>query len=79
MTAAYVPVSKIDASAPPPDVALVLPTLYSGGAERVHLNLAAYFVSRGLRVDLVAGKYFGSLKDKVPPGVRVISLDARRV
>jgi glycosyltransferase involved in cell wall biosynthesis len=79
MTAAYVPVSEIDASAPPPDVALVLPTLYSGGAERVHLNLAAYFVGRGLRVDLVVGKYFGSLKDKVPPGVRVISLDARRV
>jgi glycosyltransferase involved in cell wall biosynthesis len=79
MTAAYVPVSEIDASAPRPDVALVLPTLYSGGAERVHLNLAAYFVSRGLRVDLVVAKYFGSLKDKVPPGVRVISLDARRV
>ena len=79
MTAAYVPVSEIDASAPSPDVALVLPTLYSGGAERVHLNLAAYFVSRGLRVDLVVGKYFGSLKDKVPPGVRLISLDARRV
>lgn len=79
MTAAYVPISEIDASAPPPDVALVLPTLYSGGAERVHLNLAAYFVDRGLRVDLVVGKYFGSLKDKVPPGVRVISLDARRV
>ena len=79
MTAAYVPVSEIDASAPPPDVALVLPTLYSGGAERVHLNLAEYFVGRGLRVDLVVGKYFGSLKDKVPPGVRVISLDARRV
>jgi len=79
MTTAYVPVSEIDATAPPPDVALVLPTLYSGGAERVHLNLAAYFVGRGLRVDLVVGKYFGSLKDKVPPGVRVISLDARRV
>ena len=79
MTAAYVPVSEIDTSAPPPDVALVLPTLYSGGAERVHLNLAEYFVGQGLRVDLVVGKYFGSLKDKVPPGVRLISLDARRV
>ena len=50
MTAAYVPVSEINASAPPPDVALVLPTLYSGGAERVQLNLAAYFIGRGLRV-----------------------------
>jgi glycosyltransferase involved in cell wall biosynthesis len=79
MTAARVPISDIDASAPPPDVALALPTLYSGGAERVHLNLAEYFVGRGLRVDLVVGKYFGSLKDKVPSGVRLISLDARRV
>jgi len=79
MTAPYVSFSELDESAPPPDVALTLPTLYSGGAERVQLNLAEYFVSRGLRVDLVVGKYFGSLKDKVPEGVRLVSLDAGRV
>lgn len=75
----YIPVSQLSAEAPQPDIALFLPTLYSGGAERVQLNLAGYFVSRGLRVDLVVCKYFGSLKDQVPAGVRLISLDARKV
>jgi len=80
MTApACIPVSQLVADETRPDVALFLPTLYSGGAERVQLNLARYFLDHGLRVDLVVCKYFGSLKDKVPEGVRLISLDARRV
>jgi len=80
MTApAPIPVSQLAAGEPRPDVALFLPTLYSGGAERVQLNLARYFLDRGLRVDLVVCKYFGSLKDKVPEGIRLISLDARKV
>ena len=79
MTAAYLPVSRLVADERQPDVALFLPTLYSGGAERVQLNLARYFLDRGLRVDLVVCKYFGSLKDQVPEGVRLISLDARKV
>jgi glycosyltransferase involved in cell wall biosynthesis len=80
MTApACTPVSQIVADETRPDVALFLPTLYSGGAERVQLNLARYFLDRGLRVDFVVCKYFGSLKDKVPEGVRLISLDARKV
>jgi glycosyltransferase involved in cell wall biosynthesis len=80
MTApACIPVSQLVSDEARPDVALFLPTLYSGGAERVQLNLARYFVDHGLRVDLVVCKYFGSLKDKVPDGVRLISLDARKV
>jgi glycosyltransferase involved in cell wall biosynthesis len=74
-----IPVLQLVADEIRPDVALFLPTLYSGGAERVQLNLARYFLDRGLRVDLVVCKYFGSLKDKVPNGVRLISLDARKV
>jgi glycosyltransferase involved in cell wall biosynthesis len=77
--AAYIPVSRLAADQVPPDLALFLPTLYSGGAERVHLNLARYFRDRGLRVDLVVCKYFGSLKDQVPEGVRLISLGAWKV
>lgn len=72
-------VSQLVADGTRCDVALFLPTLYSGGAERVHLNLAKYFVDRGIRVDLVVCKYFGSLKDKVPEGVRLITLDASKV
>ncbi|AUC97855.1 MULTISPECIES: glycosyltransferase [Bradyrhizobium] len=75
----YIPISELSADARPPDIALFLPTLYSGGAERVQLNLADYFVGRGLRVDLVVCKYFGSLKDQVPGGVRLISLESRKV
>ena len=75
----YIPISQLSGDAPRPDIALFLPTLYSGGAERVQLNLADYFVSRRLRVDLVVCKHFGSLKDQVPTGVRLIGLDTRRV
>jgi glycosyltransferase involved in cell wall biosynthesis len=80
MTApACIPLSQLAAGEARPDIALFLPTLYSGGAERVQINLARYFLDRGLRVDLVVCKYFGSLKDKVPSGVRLVSLDASRV
>lgn len=77
--AACIPVSRLAAGEASPDIALFLPTLYSGGAERVQINLARYFLAQGLRVDLVVCKYFGSLKDKVPSGVRLVSLDASRV
>jgi hypothetical protein len=76
---ACIPLSQLVADETRPDVALFLPTLYSGGAERVQLNLARYFLDRRLRVDLVVCKYFGSLKDQVPEGVRLISLDSRKV
>jgi glycosyltransferase involved in cell wall biosynthesis len=74
-----IPLSQLASDGAPPDVALFLPTLYSGGAERVQLNLAKYFLDQGLRVDLVVCKYFGSLKDQVPAGVRLVSLDVRKV
>lgn len=80
MTAsAYIPVSQLTADEMRPDIALFLPTLYSGGAERVQINLARYFLDQGLRADLVVCKYFGSLKDKVPNGVRLVSLEASKV
>jgi len=80
MTApACTPVAQLAADERRHDIALFLPTLYSGGAERVQINLARYFRDRGLRVDLVVCKYFGSLKDQVPNGVRLVSLDAPRV
>ncbi|MBN9006066.1 MAG: glycosyltransferase [Rhizobiales bacterium] len=74
-----VSVSQLAVDEARPDITLFLPTLYSGGAERVQINLARYFLDQGLRVDLVVCKYVGSLKDKVPSGVRLISLDASKV
>jgi len=59
-------------------LALFLPTLDDGGAERVMLQLAASFSARGHDVDLVLAIPGGPLDAQVPPGPRVVSLDAAR-
>jgi len=61
-----------------PEVALFLPTLHGGGAERQLINLAARFQELGLRVDLVVAKAEGAFQSKVPAGVRLVDLEARR-
>jgi glycosyltransferase involved in cell wall biosynthesis len=66
-------------SASPPRVALFLPTLEGGGAERVLLNLAAGFCTRGIRTDLVLGVGGGSLLPHLPAAVRLIQFRASRV
>lgn len=60
-------------------IALFLPDIADGGAERVLLALAANFIKQGLAVDLVLGKAGGPHMANVPPGVRVIDLDAPRM
>lgn len=59
-------------------IALFLPTLDDGGAERVMLQLAASFGGRGYPVDLVVAIAGGPLESQIPSGVRVVSLAARR-
>ncbi len=59
-------------------LALFLPTLDDGGAERVMLQLAASFSARGRAVDLVVAVPGGPLEAQVPPGPRVVSLGASR-
>lgn len=59
-------------------LALFLPTLDDGGAERVMLQLAASFSARGHAVDLVVAIPGGPLDGQVLPGPRVVSLDASR-
>ncbi len=60
-------------------VALFLPSLRGGGAERVMLNLARGFSEKGLEVDLVLAKAEGPYLSQVPPEVRVIDLHSSRV
>jgi glycosyltransferase involved in cell wall biosynthesis len=60
-------------------IALFLPSLRGGGAERVMLNLAKGFAARGVKVDLVLAKAEGPYLAEVPPEVRVIDLKAPRV
>ncbi|GJD46963.1 D-inositol-3-phosphate glycosyltransferase [Methylobacterium cerastii] len=61
------------------DVALFMPTLTGGGAERIQLILARYFLAQHLKVDVVVCKRVGSLGDSIPIGARLVSLDAKRV
>jgi len=60
-------------------VALFLPSLRGGGAERVMVNLARGFSEKGLDVDLVLAKAEGPYLSQVPPEVRVIDLHSDRV
>ena len=62
----------------PGPIALFLPTLDDGGAERVMLQLGDSFSARGRAVDLVVGVPGGPLDSQVPPSVRVVDLGARR-
>jgi len=59
-------------------IAFFLPSLDGGGAERVCVNLAAGFLSRGLEVDIVLSQARGPLLHTIPAGVRVIDLAVRR-
>lgn len=62
----------------PRKLALFLPTLDDGGAERVMLQLGASFAARGHQVDLVLAVPDGPLRSQVPSSVRTVQLDAPR-
>ena len=52
-------------------IGFVLPSLRSGGAERVVLNLAQSLIKRGHRVDLVIPRFAGHYRDAIPRGLRL--------
>jgi glycosyltransferase involved in cell wall biosynthesis len=56
-------------------LALFLPSLEGGGAERVMVNLAAGLVGRGFETDLVLARAVGPFLADVPPSVRVVELN----
>jgi len=59
-------------------VALFLPALTAGGAERVMLTLGRALLSKGFAVDVVVARAVGGYLSDVPPGARLIDLRARR-
>ena len=61
-----------------PDVALFLPSLRGGGAERVMMDLSRAFADAGRAVDVVVLNRLGALSDDLGPGVRLVDLDRRR-
>ena len=64
---------------PPNLIAIFLPSLAGGGAERMMLNLAHGIIAAGHPVDLVVGTAAGPYRDLVPAGCQLIDLGAGRV
>jgi glycosyltransferase involved in cell wall biosynthesis len=60
-------------------IALFLPLLGVGGAERVFFRLARGFAQRGHEVDLVLANATGPLRGEVPAEANLINLGASRV
>ncbi|WP_295586971.1 glycosyltransferase [uncultured Lamprocystis sp.] len=60
-------------------LAIFLPSLAGGGAERMMLNLAQGAVAAGVAVDLVVGQAAGPYLALVPPGCTLVDLGAARV
>jgi glycosyltransferase involved in cell wall biosynthesis len=60
-------------------LALFMPGLAGGGAERVMLTLAEAFAHQGVMVDLVVCRKVGALVGEVPHGVRLVDLEAGRI
>lgn len=60
-------------------IAIFLPSLAGGGAERAMVNLAHGLVERGFRVDLVLAKAKGPYMSEVRSEVKIVDLDASRV
>lgn len=60
-------------------LALLIPNLQGGGAERVTVNLANALHQRGHAVDMVLLRAEGALLSELDPGVRVVDLKVARV
>lgn len=55
-------------------IAIFLPSLRGGGAERTMVNLSKGFTECGLKVDLILAKAEGPYLSLVPPEVRIVDL-----
>lgn len=62
-----------------PKLALFLPSLEGGGAERVFVQLANEFAASGLRVDLVLASAQGPYLRDVSTRVRIVDLESPRL
>lgn len=60
-------------------IAIFLPSLVGGGAERVMVNLAEGFLERGYQVDMVLAKAEGPYLKSLPKDINVIDLNAKSV
>ena len=72
--------SCMNAHEPPPlkTLHIYLPDLSGGGAERLHVNLAPFFMAAGFKVTFVLSQNRGELRDHVPKQCDIIALDVKR-
>lgn len=61
------------------DLAIYLPSLTGGGAERIMVTLANEVAQKGYAVDLVLASATGPFLEDVSPNVRVVDLKSKRV
>jgi glycosyltransferase involved in cell wall biosynthesis len=62
----------------PSTLAIFLPSLAGGGAERMMINLATGALAAGVAVDLVCADARGPYLDAVPPGCRLVDFKSAR-
>lgn len=62
-----------------PVIALLLPHLHGGGAERVAVNLANALVERGYALEMVLLSATGELLDDLRPDITVVDLQVQRM
>jgi glycosyltransferase involved in cell wall biosynthesis len=60
-------------------IAIFLPGLYDGGAERVMLNLAAGLIGHGYAVDLVLVQAEGPYMNEIPSSARMVELNKKHL
>ena len=60
-------------------ILIVLPNLNGGGAERLHINLANYWVAKGYQVKFVLMSLTGDLFELVDNNVEIIDLKAQKI
>jgi glycosyltransferase involved in cell wall biosynthesis len=61
----------------PRHIALFLPELRAGGAQRVILTLSKAFLERKINVDIIVARKEGAFLVDVPPGANLIDLRAK--
>lgn len=60
-------------------IAIFLPDLRAGGAERLHVNLASAWIQSGYQIEFVLRNATGALIELLPEGVTIVDLKAKRV
>ena len=60
-------------------IAVFLPNLNPGGAEKLHLILAREWEKSGIKTDFLLRNKCGSLCDQIPESSSIIDLKANRV